>query len=385
MKKILTLLFIVVLTISCTKNDNKIVISGRIEADEINLSFKYPGMIEEINFSEGDFILKDTILAKIKANDIKAQINRSKLEENTVSTALDAKYLQYQSALNRLEQLKIKKQFLNDSINNEILMAENNVKNADHKLKIDKINIQKAMANYEKVKNDYERFKVLYNENAIPKQKFDEIETLHKISKDDLSLAEESLKISEKNYLSAQNSLAISKARKKEIEAIEKEIKAAEKDIGIIKKEIDITSLNKLKTIEVTNELTSHMDDTTIKAPNNLIITRKFFQKGEIIAAGQSLAVGYNPEEIYFRGFIPEPLLGKIKLNMEGELKIDSYPDKSFKGKITFINSRSEFTPKDVQTPQERVKQVFLIKAKIDHNENILKPGMPADFIIKTE
>ncbi|MGB9731887.1 MULTISPECIES: HlyD family secretion protein [Calditerrivibrio] len=385
MKKILTLLFIIILNISCTKDDGKIVISGRIEADEINFSFKYPGMIEEINFSEGDFVLKDTILARIKANDIKAQVNRSKIEEKTASTAMDAKYLQYQSALNRIEQLKIKKQFLTDSINNEILMAENNVKNADHKLKMDRINIQKARANFEKIKNDYERFKVLYNENAIPKQKFDEIEAAYKISQEDLSLTEESLKISEKNFLSAQNSLAISKARKKEIEAIEKEIKAAEKDIGIIKKEIEIASLNKLKTIELTNELTSHLEDTIIKAPNNMIITKKFFQKGEIIAAGQSLAVGYNPQEIYFRGFVPEPLLGKIKLNMEGDLKIDSYPNKSFKGKITFINSRSEFTPKDVQTPQERVKQVFLIKAKIEDKKNILKPGMPADFIIKTE
>ncbi len=381
--KYLLILSFISLILACSKsNENTITISGRIEADEINLSFKYPGKIEELNFSEGDIITAGKVIATIKAEDIKSQLNRSILEQQTSSAIIEAKLLQLQSLSNRLEQLKLKRQILQDSIKNEIQISENNLKSAEHKLKIDKSNIEKAKANYEKVKNDHQRFTLLYEQNAIPKQKFDEIDTLYKISKEDLTLAEEALKISEKNYQSAQNTLQIAKAKLKEIDALDREIKAAEKEVEIIKKEKEITSLNKLKTKEITSEIEAHLEDTTIKAPTDIVITKKLSQIGEIVAAGQPIAVGYNPKEIHFRGFIPEPLMGKIKLNMEGDLKIDSYPNKTLKGRIIFINNRSEFTPKEVQTPQERVKQVFLIKAKIEDSENILKPGMPADFII---
>jgi len=371
------------LNISCSKNNSSdITISGRIEADEINLSFKYPGKIEEINFTEGDEIPTGKILAKIKASDIEAQLNRSNIEQKTSNTFTQAKVLQLQAALNRLDQLKLKKQILLDTINNEIEISQNNLKSAEHKLKIDKINIEKAKSNFNKIDADYQRFSVLYNQNAIPKQKFDEIETMYKIAKEDLSLAEEALKISEKNYQSAHNTLTIAKSKLKEVDALDKEIKALEKEIEIVKKEVEISSLNSLKTEEITKEIESHLKDTIITAPNRMIITKKLSQLGEIVAAGQPIVVGYNPEDIHFRGFIPEPLIGKIKLNMEGEIKVDSYPEKRFKAKISFINNKSEFTPKEVQTPQERVKQVFLVKAKVEDKDKILKPGMPADFII---
>lgn len=381
--KVVILASFILTLFACSKNnDSSITISGRIEADEINLSFKYPGKIEEINFKEGDLIEKGKIIAKIKSDDLKAQLNRAILEEKASSTIIETKILQQQSLSNRLEQLKLKKEILQDSIRNEIQISENNLKNAEHKLKIDKSNNEKAKANYEKIKNDHQRFLSLYEQNAIPKQKFDEIDTLLKIAQEDLALAQESLKISEQNYRSAHNTLSIAKARLKEVDAIDREIKAAEKELSIVKKESEITSINKQKTKEFTNEIESHLEDTLLKAPMDIIITKKLSQLGEIVAAGQPIAVGYSPKEIHFRGFIPEPLIGKIKLNMEGKLKTDSYPNRTLNGKIIFINNRSEFTPKEVQTPQERVKQVFLIKAKIDDTENILKPGMPADFII---
>lgn|GEM_PF-419187 len=383
MKRLLLIIFVLMLNISCSKNNSSdITISGRIEADEINLSFKYPGKIEEINFTEGDEIPTGKILAKIKASDIEAQLNRSNIEQKTSNTFTQAKVFQLQAALNRLDQLKLKKQILLDTINNEIEISQNNLKSAEHKLKIDKINIEKAKSNFNKIDADYQRFSVLYNQNAIPKQKFDEIETMYKIAKEDLSLAEEALKISEKNYQSAHNTLTIAKSKLKEVDALDKEIKALEKEIEIVKKEVEISSLNSLKTEEITKEIESHLKDTIITAPNRMIITKKLSQLGEIVAAGQPIVVGYNPEDIHFRGFIPEPLIGKIKLNMEGEIKVDSYPEKRFKAKISFINNKSEFTPKEVQTPQERVKQVFLVKAKVEDNDKILKPGMPADFII---
>ncbi len=77
--------------------------------------------------------------------------------------------------------------------------------------------------------------------------------------------------------------------------------------------------------------------------------------------------------------YIPEPQLGRIKLGQIAEITTDSYRGKVYRGKVTFINSEAEFTPKNVQTQEERVKLVFAVKIAVDNPNQELKPGMPAD------
>jgi HlyD family secretion protein len=87
--------------------------------------------------------------------------------------------------------------------------------------------------------------------------------------------------------------------------------------------------------------------------------------------------------EVHLNIYIPETDLGKVRLGQEAEVTIDSYPDRTFKGRVIFISPEAEFTPKNVQTKEERVKLVFRVKIKIPNPDNILKPGMPADALIR--
>jgi len=84
----------------------------------------------------------------------------------------------------------------------------------------------------------------------------------------------------------------------------------------------------------------------------------------------------------WLRGYINEKNLGRIKLGQEVQVSTDSYPDKTYKGRISYISSQAEFTPKSVQTFEERVKLMFRLKISMDNPDNELKPGMPADGII---
>ncbi|MCX8084327.1 MAG: HlyD family efflux transporter periplasmic adaptor subunit [Calditerrivibrio sp.] len=380
-KPFMALMFI--LFVAChNKSTDQIMISGRIEAEEVNLAFKYPGKIVQMDIFEGSEVLPGVIVAKIKADEMISQLNRSKIDYTSTATMRESKLIQLKGMRDKLEQLINKKKIAEEAIDNEIKIAQNNVLSAEQKLKIDKITSEKVQINLSKIENDYSRFKSLYEQHAIPKQKYEEIENLYKITKRDLDLANENVKISEQQLETAKNSLDIAFSKRKEIDILDKEIAFLNKNIEILKKELIIADLNMDKSKELINEVQSHIEDTVIRPQTKLIITKKFSQLGEVVAAGQPIAVGYNPEEIHFRGFISEVQLGRIKLNSEGYLKIDSFPDKKFKGRITYISNRAEFTPKEVQTQQERVKQVFLIKAKIIDDEKILKPGMPADFII---
>ena len=83
--------------------------------------------------------------------------------------------------------------------------------------------------------------------------------------------------------------------------------------------------------------------------------------------------------------YVNEENLGKVKLGQSAEISTDSYKEKTYKGKVTYISSEAEFTPKNIQTKDERTKLVFAIKIKVDNPEYELKAGMPADDIIKLE
>lgn len=81
----------------------------------------------------------------------------------------------------------------------------------------------------------------------------------------------------------------------------------------------------------------------------------------------------------WLRGYIREQDLGRVKLNMKVKVTTDSYPGKIYWGRISFISSEAEFTPKQIQTPEERVKLVYRIKIEIDNPQQELKLNMPAD------
>ena len=88
-------------------------------------------------------------------------------------------------------------------------------------------------------------------------------------------------------------------------------------------------------------------------------------------------------DKVWLKAYIAETDLGKIQLGQKVSVTTDTYPNKSYSGTIGYIASEAEFTPKNIQTAEERVKLVYRIKIMIDNTAHELKPGMPADAVIK--
>ncbi|MFN3476405.1 MAG: HlyD family secretion protein [Candidatus Methylomirabilales bacterium] len=122
---------------------------------------------------------------------------------------------------------------------------------------------------------------------------------------------------------------------------------------------------------------------TILKSPQAGVVLRKHVEPGEMIAAGTPIVTIADLQDIWLKIYIPEPQLGRIKLGQTAEITTDSYPGKVYKGRVTFINSEAEFTPKNVQTQEERVKLVFAVKISVDNPNQELKPGMPADAKVR--
>ena len=122
--------------------------------------------------------------------------------------------------------------------------------------------------------------------------------------------------------------------------------------------------------------LTSYSKGTVISRMN---------QPGEVVMPGAPVIIISDLDDLTIKVYLPEIYLGKIKLGQNVKIQIDSHPDKFFPGVIKHISDKAEFTPKNIQTKEERVKQVFAVEIASDSHGGILKPGLPCDVVISIQ
>ena len=122
--------------------------------------------------------------------------------------------------------------------------------------------------------------------------------------------------------------------------------------------------------------------DSVIYAPLAAVVLRKDVEAGETVNAGMPVFTLGDLENPWVKVYVKEDKLGLVKLGQKAEISVDTFPNKRYEGTVTYISSEAEFTPKNVQTREERVKLVFGVKVSVKNQNNELKPGMPADVEI---
>lgn len=126
-------------------------------------------------------------------------------------------------------------------------------------------------------------------------------------------------------------------------------------------------------------EIETQLREMQIAAPGDCVLEVLSVKVGDVLAPNQEVATLLLSQHIWVRVFVPEPWLGHIKLGDAVRVRVDSFSGKNFSGTVEQIARAAEFTPRNVQTVGERVKQVFGIKVRLDNSENQLRAGMAAD------
>lgn len=120
----------------------------------------------------------------------------------------------------------------------------------------------------------------------------------------------------------------------------------------------------------------------TLKAPIGGVVLVRHAELGEVVSAGTPVVTIADLDRLWLRGYLAETDLGRVKLGQAVTVKSDTYPGKSYQGRVSFISSQAEFTPKSVETHKERVTLVYRIKIDLENQAHELKPGMPADAVL---
>ncbi len=128
----------------------------------------------------------------------------------------------------------------------------------------------------------------------------------------------------------------------------------------------------------------TRLSQSVLYAPQAGVVLAKHAEPGEMLAPGAPVITVGKLDEVWLRGYIPESELGRVKVGQPARVTTDTWPGRVYDGRISFISSEAEFTPKNVQTEKERVKLVYRIKITLPNPKMELKPGMPADAVIET-
>jgi HlyD family secretion protein len=121
------------------------------------------------------------------------------------------------------------------------------------------------------------------------------------------------------------------------------------------------------------------LTNSTIYSPMDGVVLTRNLEVGEVAFPGSPILTLADLSRVWIKIYVSEPVVGLIKMGDAASIRVDTWPDRTFPGVVTFISDEPEFTPKTVQTKEERTKLVFAVKIDLDNPESLLKPGMPAD------
>lgn len=203
--------------------------------------------------------------------------------------------------------------------------------------------IIQAEANFKNAQDDLKRAEELFRANSITQKQLDDARTRHTVA--------------EQTYEKLKR--------------------------GPRPEEIDVTRARHDQAVAQVEAIRKKIADSYVVAPMQGVVTEKAVEEGDIVMQNGSLFRISRLDKVHLMIYVSEQELAKIKLGQEAKVFIDAYPDKPFIGKIIYISDVAEFTPKNVQTKEDRTKLVFGVKIEVENPAQVLKPGMPADATIE--
>jgi HlyD family secretion protein len=243
--------------------------------------------------------------------------------------------------------------------------------------------VDAAQSEWTRAKRDWDRAQTLYKNDDISTEQNDQFRSRWQNAEAALKQAKERAALVEAGPRAEVVEAASGQVRRargavKVAEANGFELKRREQELAVRRAAIAQSRAN----IAV---IDSQLADTVAVSPVDGVVLVKSADVGEVLAPGTTVVTVGDIDHPWLRGYVDEKDLGRVKLGAKAQITTDSYPKKAYWGRVSFIASEAEFTPKQIQTQQERVKLVYRIKIDVDNPQHELKSNMPADAEIVLE
>jgi multidrug resistance efflux pump len=379
--------------------------SGSIEAETIAITAELGGRVVELKVDEGDEVKAGQVLVELDKSDLLAQKIQLEAALTTAKTNLDLISAPARSEDVAVARAKVKQaevaangakhawQSIEDLVNNpheleaEINRARTQVTEAERNLELAQVNLKRSDIQTEAASRSQVTM-LGGNEGLVQ----------HDVAQYQLQAAQARLEMAEIALAGARRQVEhLSNIRDRPLQLIvrantseaayhqaEAAVLVAAANLAAVKadptaEDVAVAHAKVQETEAALTALEAQLAKQTLTAPRQSLVAQKLISPGELAAPGAVLLELSNIETVDLTVYIPETQIGQVKIGQQAHVSVDAYDNERFEGTVSFIAHEAEFTPRNVQTQEERVNLVFAVKISLDNDDQRLKPGMPAD------
>jgi len=362
-----------------SRRSTELYYSGTIEATQAELAFQVSGRVNRVLLDEGQEVGENQVVVELDQAEFLARRSKAKADlERIVQT---------------VKQLETVVEIYRNTLPAEVQRAEaaaealkanlEELKAGYRKQEIERARLasEAARITMEEARKNKDRYEKLFRESIVSEKEKDAVDLRYETALKEYERAGEALKLLEEGFRkesveAAESKLAEGQAALREARSNLKKIEAAEREVEAAKAQVEAARAA-LELAEI------QLQYTRLKAPFKGIITSRNVEPGEVVTPGREVISLADLSSVDLKVFVAETEIGKVIPGGRVEVKTDTFPDKTYGGRVSFISPEAEFTPKIIQTHKERVKLVYLLKISIPNPKMELKPGMPADAWLK--
>jgi len=327
MKPRLALVVVAAIALACSQPDTsgRVRVSGNVEATEVQVAPEVAGRILELHVAEGDRVNQGDLVARLDTTDVALQLQRARADR----AAIEAQ-LRLLRAGSRSE----------------------DIRQADAQAAAAEADVTATAADLRVAELDLQRFTSLLDANAGSRKQRDDAQARVDVARERQRAAQDRARAAREGVVRLRSG-----ARPEELDAARARVAAADAQIAALQQNLAYAR---------------------VVAPVAGVVTQKLADAGELIAPRMPIVVITDLDHAWANLFVPEPVIPRVKLGQTAQVFTDA-GGSPVAGQVTFVSPRAEFTPRNVQTADERSKLVYRIKVTVDNRAGVLKPGMPVD------
>jgi len=354
---------------------NLLKVSGNIELTEVDIAFKSAGRLVVLAVKEGDPVKKGSLIARLDQEELLQR-------RESAAASLDSAHSRLAQSGTAIEYQRQQTEAHLSRSRAELSQAEavlRELQSGSRRQEIESARaaLDRARAEQQRAKADWERAQNLYQNGDISKAQYDDSKAHFASAQAQVQQAAQQFDLVQEGPRKEDIDAALAqvqraKANVRLAEAARLELKRLQEEQSALRADIRQATAQ----LEVQGTL---LKNAEVIAPMDGVVLMKAAEPGEVLAAGTTVVTLGNLAKPWLRAYINEKDLGRVKLGTEVKVTTDSFPGKVYPGRVSFIASEAEFTPKQIQTQEERVKLVYRIKIDVDNPAGELKSNMPAD------
>ena len=349
--------------------------SGTVEATQSHLAFQTGGRVLRVEVREGEAVVKDQLLAELDPAEFRSRLEQAKANlEKSMKTREQAEAL-----LRVFEQTLPAEQARAEAGVRALASQVDELKAGSRPQEIARANqaTQSAASVMEDAKKNAERYESLFQKGTVSEKERDAVRLRYEMALREYERSREAYDLTREG--SRAETIRTAEARLAEGEALLKQAKSNLVRIEAAGKDVEGARSLVAAARAVLDQTAIQLDYARLKAPRAGVITSRSIEPGEVVTLGREVLTLSDLATVDLKIFVDETQIGKVKPGQKAEARVDTFPNKTFAGTVTFISPEGEFTPKIIQTRKERVKLVYLVKVSIPNPASELKSGMPAD------